>query len=171
MIYTPLLCQGVYFSWAENKLWSHCSRFHCYFLCAPVAEVDWGVLFFLLSNDPACEVPVPPPDSSGDLSPSAGRLLHVLPPECNIPDLPLRLILASQVSYFQPCESSPAWVAPCICIGGPGNEAGCVDWALTLYLLQGKASEFGSKVKKQQVELRTTFFFSHTVTELNLQWG
>lgn len=61
-------------------------------------------------------------DSSGDLSPSAGRLQHVLPPECNIPDLPLRLILASQVSYFQPCESSPAWVAPCICVGGPGNK-------------------------------------------------
>lgn len=58
-------------------------------------------------------------DSSEDLSPSSGRLLHVLPPKCNIPKSALSLILASQVSYFQPSESSPAWVALWDCIEAP----------------------------------------------------
>lgn len=46
-------------------------------------------------------------DCSEDSLPSTGRLLLVLQPKCNIPKSALGLILASQVSYFQPCESPP----------------------------------------------------------------
>lgn len=66
MIYTPLLCQKI-------KLESLCSQFNC----------SRGLFFnFIFLNDPAATV------SSEDLSPPEGRLLHVLPPKCNIPNLP-----------------------------------------------------------------------------------
>lgn len=51
-------------------------------------------------------------DGSGDLTPFAGRLLHVLPPKCDIPNLPseLNFSFTSQLLPAEPTLEAPPQV-------------------------------------------------------------